>query len=94
MLTSEAVTGASGIPVGYATLALVYVGVALGVLWFLRRLAQMPLDPHDSPPSSSSPHPARSASTTIRTRFTIRASGEDDGPRLRVQSRHGNHRFD
>jgi cytochrome d ubiquinol oxidase subunit I len=43
MLTSQAVTGASGIPVGYATLALVYVGVAIGGVWILRRLAQMPM---------------------------------------------------
>jgi cytochrome d ubiquinol oxidase subunit I len=49
MLTSEAVTGASGIPVGYATLALVYVGVAVGVLWTLRRLARMPLSSPESP---------------------------------------------
>jgi cytochrome d ubiquinol oxidase subunit I len=52
MLTSEAVTGASGIPVGYATLALVYVGVAGGVVWILRRLARMPMGPSDTPPSS------------------------------------------
>jgi cytochrome d ubiquinol oxidase subunit I len=52
MLTSQAVTGASGIPVGYATLALVYVGVAAGVVWILRRLARMPMDPSDPPPSS------------------------------------------
>jgi cytochrome bd ubiquinol oxidase subunit I len=45
MLTDQAVTGASGIPVGYATLALVYVGVALGVVWILHRLARMPMDP-------------------------------------------------
>jgi len=45
MLTNQAVTGASGIPVGYATLALVYVGVAIGVVWILRRLARMPMDP-------------------------------------------------
>jgi cytochrome d ubiquinol oxidase subunit I len=44
MLTNEAVTGASGIPVGYATLAVVYVGVLLGVIWTLRRLARMPMD--------------------------------------------------
>jgi len=44
MLTNQAVTGASGIPVGYATLALVYVGVAIGVVWILRRLARMPMD--------------------------------------------------
>jgi cytochrome d ubiquinol oxidase subunit I len=45
MRTSEAVTGAGGIPVGYATLALVYLGLALAVAWILRRLASVPLDP-------------------------------------------------
>jgi len=43
MLTNEAVTGASGIPVGYATLVLVYIGVGIGVVWILRRLAGMPM---------------------------------------------------
>jgi cytochrome bd ubiquinol oxidase subunit I len=43
MLTSQAVTGAHGIVVGYATLALVYLGVACGVFWVLRRLARTPL---------------------------------------------------
>jgi cytochrome d ubiquinol oxidase subunit I len=38
MRTSAAVTGASGIPVGYATLALVYVALAAGVAWVLVRL--------------------------------------------------------
>jgi cytochrome d ubiquinol oxidase subunit I len=45
MRTSEAVTGAGGIPVGYATLALVYLGLALAVAWILRRLARVPLVP-------------------------------------------------
>jgi cytochrome d ubiquinol oxidase subunit I len=44
MRTEEAVTGASGIPVGYTTLALVYVGLAVAVVWILRRLARAPLD--------------------------------------------------
>ena len=44
MRTSEAVTGAGGIPVGYAALAIAYLGVALGVAWVLRRLARAPLD--------------------------------------------------
>jgi len=44
MLTSQSVTGASGIPVGYGTLVLVYVGVAIAVVWILRRLARMPLE--------------------------------------------------
>jgi cytochrome d ubiquinol oxidase subunit I len=39
MRTEEAVTSAGGIPVGYATLFGVYVLVALGVWWILRRLA-------------------------------------------------------
>jgi cytochrome d ubiquinol oxidase subunit I len=44
MRTSEAITGAGGIPVGYATLALVYLGVGIGVAWILRRLARAPLE--------------------------------------------------
>jgi cytochrome d ubiquinol oxidase subunit I len=44
MRTSEAVTGAGGIPVGYATLAIVYVGVACAAAWVLRRLARAPLE--------------------------------------------------
>jgi cytochrome d ubiquinol oxidase subunit I len=43
MRTSDAVTGAEGIPVGYVTLALVYLGLALAVAWILRRLARVPL---------------------------------------------------
>jgi cytochrome d ubiquinol oxidase subunit I len=52
MLTSQAVTGAGGIVVGYATLALVYLGVACAVAWILRRLARAPLsgDEDQSPP--------------------------------------------
>jgi cytochrome d ubiquinol oxidase subunit I len=45
MRTSEAVTGADGVPVGYATLALVYAGLIVAVAWILRRLARAPLDP-------------------------------------------------
>jgi cytochrome d ubiquinol oxidase subunit I len=44
MRTAQAVTGAGGLPVGYGTLALVYLGVALAVLWMLRRLAGAPLE--------------------------------------------------
>ena len=44
MRTSQAVTGAGGLPVGYATLALVYAGLALVVAWVLRRLAGAPLE--------------------------------------------------
>jgi len=45
MRTQEAVTGASGIPVGYVTLALVYLALVAAVVWILRRLARVPLDP-------------------------------------------------
>jgi cytochrome d ubiquinol oxidase subunit I len=46
MRTEEAVTGASGIPVGYGVLAAVYLVVAGGVYWILRRLAAMELKVH------------------------------------------------
>jgi len=38
MRTSDAVTGADVIPVGYATLAAVYLALAAGVAWVLLRL--------------------------------------------------------
>jgi cytochrome d ubiquinol oxidase subunit I len=44
MRTADAVTGASGIPVGYALLAAVYAAVAVAVWWILRRLAKAPLE--------------------------------------------------
>ena len=40
MRTEEAVTGADGVPVGYATLALVYLGLGAVVFYMLRRLAR------------------------------------------------------
>jgi cytochrome d ubiquinol oxidase subunit I len=57
MLTNEAVTGASGIPVGYATLAAIYVGVGIGVAWILRRLARMPMDPPGAERDATDPSP-------------------------------------
>jgi cytochrome bd ubiquinol oxidase subunit I len=44
MRTRQAVTGAGGLPIGYAALAAVYLGVAVSVAWILRRLAAMPVD--------------------------------------------------
>jgi cytochrome d ubiquinol oxidase subunit I len=44
MRTSEAVTGADGIPVGYATLVVVYTALIGAVAWILRRLARVPLE--------------------------------------------------
>jgi cytochrome bd ubiquinol oxidase subunit I len=49
MLTSQAVTGAKGIPVGYGTLALAYVALAVVVVYVLRRLAAAPLDAEYGP---------------------------------------------
>jgi cytochrome d ubiquinol oxidase subunit I len=49
MLTSEAVTGAEGVPIGYATLVVVYAALAVAVFWVLRRLARSPLGPVDTP---------------------------------------------
>jgi len=43
MRTSQAVTGASGIPVGYGALVAVYLALAAAVGWVLLRLARSPL---------------------------------------------------
>jgi cytochrome d ubiquinol oxidase subunit I len=44
MTVDEAVTGASGIPLGYATVAVVYVALTAIAVSLLRRLARTPLD--------------------------------------------------
>lgn len=44
MRVEEAVTNASGIPVGYGFIAAVYAALAAAALWMLRRLARSPLD--------------------------------------------------
>jgi cytochrome d ubiquinol oxidase subunit I len=49
MRTSQAVTGADGIPVGYGVLVAVYVAVGGAVWWILRRLARAPLHHHNPP---------------------------------------------
>ena len=43
MPTADAVTGAGGIPVGYGTLVVTYIALAVAVAWILRRLARAPL---------------------------------------------------
>ena len=51
MRTSEAITNAGGVPVGYGTLVLVYLGLIGAVAWILRRLASVPLEePAESRP--------------------------------------------
>jgi cytochrome d ubiquinol oxidase subunit I len=44
MRTEEAVTGAGGIPLGYATLVVIYLALAAAATWMLRRLARSPLE--------------------------------------------------
>jgi cytochrome bd ubiquinol oxidase subunit I len=44
MRTKDAVTGAGAIPVGYATLVVVYLALGAAVVWILRRLARAPLE--------------------------------------------------
>jgi cytochrome bd ubiquinol oxidase subunit I len=44
MRTEAAVTGASGIPVGYTSLVLVYAGLLAAIVWILIRLARAPVD--------------------------------------------------
>jgi len=58
MRTSDAVTGAGAIPVGYATLVAVYAALAVAVVWILRRLASRPLDVADEPPPILESHGA------------------------------------
>jgi cytochrome d ubiquinol oxidase subunit I len=58
MRTSQAVTGASGIPVGYATLAVVYICLLAAVVWLLRHLARVPLRP-PAPTTAPSSRPRR-----------------------------------
>jgi cytochrome d ubiquinol oxidase subunit I len=55
MLTSQAVTGAGGLPVGYGTLVLVYIGVGAAVAWILVRLGRAPLDLHAQAPTEALP---------------------------------------
>ena len=44
MRTEDAVTGAGGIPLGYAALVLIYAALAAATAWLLRRLARSPLE--------------------------------------------------
>jgi cytochrome bd ubiquinol oxidase subunit I len=48
MRTQQAVTGTSGIPVGYGTLVFVYVALAAAVVWLLRRFSRVPLEKVDA----------------------------------------------
>jgi cytochrome d ubiquinol oxidase subunit I len=48
MRTTDAVTGASGIPVAYGTLVVVYIALGAAVAWALRRLGRVPLEVDDA----------------------------------------------
>lgn len=73
MRVEEAVTGAGGVPVGYALLALVYLGVALGLWWVLRRLAAAPLG------GAGDPMEVAAASGSGGTAPVAAGSGGDGG---------------
>jgi cytochrome d ubiquinol oxidase subunit I len=45
MRVEEAVTGAEGIPIGYATLVVVYLGLGALAFYMLRRLARQGPEP-------------------------------------------------
>jgi cytochrome d ubiquinol oxidase subunit I len=60
MHTSEAVTGAGAIPIGYGTLVAVYIGLYAAVAWFLRRLSRIPLEAGLDDPPPPQPHPGAS----------------------------------
>jgi cytochrome d ubiquinol oxidase subunit I len=49
MRVEDAVTGAEGIPVGYATLVVVYIGLYSVALFMLRRLARRPPEAEAQP---------------------------------------------
>jgi cytochrome d ubiquinol oxidase subunit I len=53
MRTSDAVTGAPGVPVAYGTLLAVYACLAATVVWVLRRLGRQPLDDEGAEPPPS-----------------------------------------
>ncbi len=59
MRTSQAVTGADGILVGYGTLVVVYIALAFAVAWILLRLQRTPLDAADQPPPILETHGTR-----------------------------------
>jgi cytochrome d ubiquinol oxidase subunit I len=59
MRTSQAVSGSGGIPVGYATLFVVYVALAFAVAWILLRLQRAPLDAAGQSPPIVRAHGAR-----------------------------------
>jgi cytochrome d ubiquinol oxidase subunit I len=60
MPTADAVTGAGGIPVGYATLVVTYIALGFAVAWILRRLAGAPLELSSGGPP---PHPSTDPAT-------------------------------
>ncbi|HEV7805027.1 MAG TPA: cytochrome ubiquinol oxidase subunit I, partial [Solirubrobacteraceae bacterium] len=55
MRTTDAVTAAAGIPVGYATLAAFYACLIAAVAWILRRLARVPMAAAGEPERALTP---------------------------------------
>jgi cytochrome d ubiquinol oxidase subunit I len=58
MRTSQAVTGASGIPIGYGVLATAYALLAAGTGWALWRLSRTPTQPARPDPELPAPEAA------------------------------------
>ena len=56
MRTNDAVTGASGIPVGYGVLAAVYALLVVAVFWTLWKLSKSPMPPE---PAAAVPEPMK-----------------------------------
>jgi cytochrome d ubiquinol oxidase subunit I len=52
MRTSDAVTGAGVIPVSYAGLWALYVGIGAATVWIVRRLARIPVET-PAPPATA-----------------------------------------
>jgi cytochrome d ubiquinol oxidase subunit I len=66
MSVNQAVTGASDIPIGYGTLSVAYVALAVIAFFILRRLARIPMPPGVNDPPGL-PGPSLEASRGLRS---------------------------
>src|ERR1700722_8019749 len=75
MRVSQSVTGASDIPVGYGTLSVVYLVLAVIVFLILRRLARIPLPAEAADPTELPGSPAGARGGLRSRRLTPRRDG-------------------